>query len=197
MDYFLLSTTGDLNDETLCLIDDGPEGMGRQTFRLSRGERAAKHYPAKARVTLRAENPGIKLSGLLRNTKNFLIGSSAAKHVVARLCSDLDVEFLAFTLINHKGRVHSTDYWFINPIGGLDCLAEEECGIEYDEDGDVVSIARYVLDAGKIADAPHLFRIDKQPTRYVISKTMGETLAAAKVTNVRGTKLRAVARKKR
>ena len=87
---------------------------------------AAKHYPAKARVTLRAENPGIKLSGLLRNTKNFLIGSSAAKDVVTRLCPDQEVEFLAFTLINHKGRVHSSDYWFINPIGGLDCLAEDD-----------------------------------------------------------------------
>jgi hypothetical protein len=197
MDYFLLSTTGDLNDEKLVLIDDGPEGMGRQTFRLSRGEQAAKHFPAKAKVTLRAENPGIKLSGLLRNTKNFLIGSSAAKDVITRLCHDLDIEFLAFTLVNHKGRVHSTDYWFINPIGGLDCLAENECGIEYDDDGDVVSIERYVLDAGKIADAPHLFRIDKQPTRYVISKTLGEALGAGGVTNVRGTKLRAVARKKR
>jgi uncharacterized protein DUF1629 len=197
MDFFLLSTTGDLNDQKLCLVEDGPQGMGRQTFRLSRGQTATKHFPSNAKVSLREENPGIKLSGLLRNTNNFLIGSRAAKEVIERLCPDSQIEFLPFTLYNHKDRVHSKDHYFINPLGAVDCLAEKECNIEYDDDGEAISIGRFVLDAGKVAKAPHLFRIDKRPTKYVISKTLGDALTAEGVTNVRGTKMQVVTGRKR
>ncbi len=52
--------------------------------------------------------------------------------------ADIEIEFLPFTLYNHKKRVHSKDHFFINPIGGYDCLNEIASGITYDKDDDIV-----------------------------------------------------------
>ncbi|MBW2737453.1 MAG: hypothetical protein JRE64_01115 [Deltaproteobacteria bacterium] len=190
MDFFLLSTTGDLNDHSLCMVEDPPDGMGLQDYRMSLGERAVLHYPENARIYLREENPGIKLAGILGNTKGYLLGSSKAKEIIEEHCRNSEIEYLPFDLYNHKKRLHSKDYFFINPIGGFDCLNEDASEIEYDPDGEVITIEEFVIDPKKLSNAPDLFRIDKDPIEYIISKRLAEALRDGGVTNVGGHKLR-------
>jgi Immunity protein family (Imm11) len=154
------------------------------------GVEAKPHYPEDAKVYLRPERRGIKLSGILGNLNGYFIGSSKVKELIAAHCPDRNVEFLPFTLYNQKRRIHSTDYWFINPIGGLDCLNEPACGIKYDADGVVVTMERTVLGSDKLANAPDLFRILKAPTEYVLSRRLTQAFRDNGITNVLGKNLR-------
>jgi len=192
MDYFLLNTAGDLNDESLCLITDEPEGMGGGGYRMGRGRVAKDHYPTNAKIYLNDENPGIKLSGMIGNTCGFFIVNSDARKIIEKLCADSEIEYLPFSLYNHKKRVHSNDYCFVNPIGGLDCLNEKASGITYDEDDEVEDIEEFVLDSGKVKNFPHLFRIDKERSEYVISGQLLTGLTENAITNVDGELLQVV-----
>ena len=189
MDYYLINTAGDLNNRALCLIKDPPQGIGLHNCCMVLGRKVADHFPKEAKIYLREESAGIKLSGILGNTKGYFIGSKKVTEAVKRLCAGWEIEYLPFTLFNQKKRVHSTDYFIINPIGGFDCLDEEACGIEYDSDGDVVLVKKFVLRRKKMESAPHLFRIDKRPAEYVMSQQLVSALKEAGVTNIVGRKL--------
>ena len=184
MNYYLLQTTGDLNDDALCLLDSPPEGMGIHYYRLARGVTAKKHFPDNAKVYLPTEYKGIKLSGVLGNIRSFLIVSTLAKDIIQRLCGNQKIEFFNFTLYNHKKRVHSTDYYFVNPIGSFDCLKEKSCNIKFSDDGDIITFDQIVFDKKKLKSAPHLFRIKKMPVEYVISRKLALELGEAGITNL-------------
>lgn len=189
MKYYRISCTGDLGDSSLCLVEDPPEGMGLEHFYMAGGDRAAPFFPKDAKVYLREENPGIKLAGILGNTVGYLIGNAQAKAIIEKHSKGQEIEFLPFTLYNQKRRMHSKDYFFINPIGTFDCLDEKASGAKYDEDGEIVTTEKFVLDAKKVQKAPNIFRMGKVPTEYVMSFTLAQALKAGGVTNVFGYEL--------
>jgi hypothetical protein len=104
--------------------------------------------------------------------------------VVRKHCKDQRIEYLPFTLINHKGRIHSTDYFIVNPIGALDCLDKQASTIEYMEDGRIIAVISYVLDPNKLTDAPDLFRIKEWPRKYVISERLASAFTESNFTNI-------------
>ncbi|WP_437331900.1 imm11 family protein [Sorangium sp. So ce394] len=184
MSFHLLSTTGDLANEDLVLIEDAPRGMGMKSYCMARGVRATPHYPDNAKIYLREENPGIKLSSLLGNTESYLIVSSAMRGVIEQHCQGLEIEYLAFTLYDHRKRVHSRDYCIVNPIGAFDCLDEAASGVKYGKQGSVVKVDKFVLDRNKIHFLPALFRADKEVTEYIVRDDLAQALRTSGFTNV-------------
>jgi hypothetical protein len=189
MDFFQWETTGDVNDDSLCFVADGPEGMGLELAYLQLGKPAQQFVPPDPKIALRKEHPGIKLSGFLGNSKNFLILSKAGVAVIEKLCSAQKHEVFPFTLLNHKKRVHSTDYALVNPLTFVAALDQGASEVKLSPKGKVESVERYVLSKAKVADAPHLFRLAEKPVEYVFSRELGRALNAAGVTNVFGTPL--------
>lgn len=190
MEYLRLEVEGDLSDHSLSLIEAAPEGMGIDDFRLALGETAKDFFPINARITLQDTHPGIRLGGLLGNLCGFLIISREAKEVIQELCPDQNIEFFCFTLYNHKNRVHTRDYYFVNPVGGIDCVSEEASEIQYASDGYILVIEELVLSKGKLKNAPHLFRIDKDMSTYVISETLRDAWKNRGITNIVTTPLK-------
>lgn len=183
MDFFHLSTMGTMDDE-LVLLDHAPEGIGLYSHTLSRGRHATPHYPEGAKIFLSKDYPGIKLTSLLGNTKNYLIVSMALREVIAAHCPDIEVEYLAFDLHDHRKRLYSSDYVIVNPIGTFECLDEVASGFEYNEDGDLIGIERHVLDRNKVEDAPSLFRMGKAPSEYVVDEELAAAMSEGGFTNV-------------
>ncbi len=191
MDFGLVQTTGELNDKDLCLIDEYPEGMEKYGHTMALGKPATPHFPKDAIVRLSEDNPGIKLAHVCGNLQGCFIGSSLVKKIISKYCSEQEIEYLPFTLYNHKGRVHSTDYYFINPIGGIDCLNYEESGAEFDN-GEFMALDKVVLDREKIENAPHFFRVEEERYNYVMSLELVKALRDEGVDNLLGKKLKAV-----
>ena len=70
-----------------------------------------------------------------------------------------EAEFWPFTLMNHKGRVHSKDYRFV-VTPQFDALDDELSNIKRSANGVAVRIRKIVLDKKKLENAPDMFRIN-------------------------------------
>jgi hypothetical protein len=189
MDYFLWDIGGDVDDDSLCFIEDAPEGLGLHASSLALGEPVTGHMPDNPRIKLRRENPGLALPGFIGNTRGFLILTSAGVEVLRRMCPEQPLEVFPFELVNHKNRVHSTDFSIVNPLTKLPCLDATASGAQRGKRGDVIAAKQVVLSRKAVDAAPHLFRIAEMPGEYVFSRALGKELNAAGVTNVWGNQL--------
>lgn len=191
--YRIIDTLGDADDSTLVLIDDFVEGIGNKAYCAGGGVRLGAVYPPDARISLRKENPGMKLSSLLGNTRLMLIVSREFKEIIARTCTN-EIEYLPFRLYDHRKRVLSADYFIVNPIGTLDCLDLKKSDIDWSDDTppELLGINEHVLDRKRLVDAPELFRIKEDPGEYVIGPRLAEAMRAhqPKLTNIQWTRLR-------
>ncbi len=185
MRYFILETLGDDQDKSLAFIDKSPGDLGIYDYCMARGEVVVDHYPTEARVYLQPESPGGKLCSLIGNTLGYLIVSTEMKTVIEQMYKG-KMELLPFTLYNHKGRVHSRDYWIINPIGSIDCLDKEASQIKYlnSSKKEVIAVDKFVLDPRKLSMEPDVFRVPEDLTRYFISARLGKAFQERGFTNI-------------
>ena len=190
MRFFKISVLGDPDDDSLCFLDNFVEGINPLAHRASSGLRIGAEYPKEAKIFMNRENPGIKLSPLLGNSRNVLVGSNEFKAAIEKHCKN-EIEYLPFTLYDHRKRVHSRDYFIINPIGTFDCLDRKESVIEWDDEDpeEIIGFDKLVLDRKKMKDAPQCFRIDKAPSAYVLGLEVAREFKAQSFKNIWWTEL--------
>jgi hypothetical protein len=186
MRYFIIETLGDDQDTKLAFIDTPPEDLGVYEYCLARGERIGERYPADARIYLQRKSPGIKLSSLIGNTRNYLIVNTEVKAVILDFCGASNLEVLPFTLFNHKKRVHSTEYSIINPIGYVDCVNHAASDIRYlsTDPSKIVAVRKFVLNPANLANAPDLFRVAEDREKYFISERIAKVWQEHNFSNI-------------
>lgn len=191
MRFRLLETMGNANNRDLCFLTRFVESIEAKSWCTHHGERLSPFYPEDARILMSPEHPGIKLSALLGNERSMLIASPGLKEAIQKHCKN-EIEYLPFTLYDHRKRVFSEDYSIINPIGTFDCLDLKASDIAWSqkEPDRVLRIREYVLDRAKMQAAPQLFRIDKNPSVYVIGRELAREIYDRKLTNILWTELR-------
>src|SRR5690349_5888926 len=116
MRFRMLDTMGEDAPE-LCFLHKFVDGIEAKSWCIQRGERLSPFYPKAAKIFMSPEKPGIKLASLIGNTQSMLVVSSDFKDAIEKLCEGVDIEYLPFTLYDHRKRAHSKDYFIINPIG--------------------------------------------------------------------------------
>jgi len=189
MRYYFIDTLGDLASG-YCILTSPPEGLGLSFYKMANGERVGAEYPEAARIYMSEQQPGIKVPSIVGNTQGYLITSGPVKEEIEALCAGVDVEYLPFTLYNHKRRPTSGELFIINPIGSRDCLDMEASAIEYlDAPGDpydraIVGVDRFVLTPEKLGGAPSLFRVREEPNRYVLDERLADRLRARGLSNL-------------
>jgi hypothetical protein len=183
MKFFRLWLRGNTDDKSLAFVRDLPSGLGLYDNCMRSGERIGDHYPANLKVRLDKRSPGIKLQALLGNTLSYLMLNTEAKDVILGVCK-CEIEVLPFVLYNHKNRIHSKDYWILNPIGTIDCVNRAASNIQYSKDdgtkiiGVGLTPGSLVFDPKKLAKAPDLFRVPEEPARMFISQTLAQAIKA-------------------
>jgi len=168
--YFKINT-GYFKDHDLCMVHHAPNKVRHIDYMLSWGERLGTLYPdtlEDARIYMEP-NYGGGLGGLVSNTNQFLIVSGAVKNVMGKFHPDpTALEMLRVIICDHKKRVASDEYWFVNPIGVLDCLDLNKSVIKRSSTSEVISVKSMVLRAGGIDPAKPLFRPKESPSVYII-----------------------------
>lgn len=168
--YFDLNTCY-LKDHDLGLILYAPDKVQYIDYMLSWGERMGGLYPtdrSDACIFLDPEY-GMTLSGVMSNTCNHLIVSTQIKDVIRAAFADPQaVEIFPVAIYDQKKRLADDGYWYINPIGTVDCLDQRLSVIKRTEEGDVISVKKMVLDTRSIDPAVKLFRPKEAPSSYVI-----------------------------
>lgn len=135
MRFFLFDTGGDLNDERLCFLGNTVKGLEAEDYRFGYGESVAPIYPKNPTIRMSARYPGERLPAQIGNIAGMIVASKALRQAIERHCPGVEIEYLPFTLIDHKRRPCSTDYCIVNPVGGLDCVDTKASRITYSPSG--------------------------------------------------------------
>ncbi len=176
MKYYFLETYDRL-DRDFCFIDQPVEEIRLASWKIIKGASIEDEYPESAAVRMSDQAPGRVLTDFIGNEELCLIVSKRIKELFESIVS-CHTEYLPLSIINHKNRVASKEYFYINPIGTLDALNHDQSVIKYlDGDKDrIVRVRKFVLSQKKLSDAPDLFRIKEKPTKYVISQKLLDAL---------------------
>jgi hypothetical protein len=174
MKFFNLSTLGTAEPD-LVMLEEEPEELGLEGYCAAVGSPITAAWPADAKMQLPEENPGVKLTSLLGNTFSYLIVEPAVKDVIVKHCPGMPMEILPFTLLDHRGRVHSKDYLVLNPLGDRDAVDAAASDIAY-VGGKVAGIVKLVLDPKKLSDAPALFRLTQKRQLLIMNEALAEAL---------------------
>ncbi len=165
--------------------DSETDPAGIALFCLMEGRRVDIKYPNHGEVRLRLDDdfPGLLPCSYLPNAGNFLpcckeLAECILRHRVG------ETEIIPFLLINHRGRVQSRDYVFVNPIYTFDAINIDGSTIKRHKDGSIMKIKNLVLDAAKLNKAPDLFRLQEEPSTYLCSETLANAIHEQKFTNI-------------
>ncbi|RJQ70910.1 MAG: hypothetical protein C4519_20095 [Desulfobacteraceae bacterium] len=178
MQYFILDSLGQSDNEKFCLTTCQPEGLEDPDLRLDYGGSLKNIYPKNpfdVKMYLDADHPKhIKQGSFISTTECYFM---VDKKVVEELknFSIGDVEYWPFTLINHKGRIHSREYSFVCPVEQYDALDFDESEIDRDSNGTVIGVDRIVLNNKKLKKAPDLIRINDL-AMFALSNTLVKAL---------------------
>ena len=183
MDYFEIDLQG-TGDEDACFTNHAPNEIN--SLMLIEGVSMKGEYPDDSfEVTLELDedNQGLDDQSLLGNTDGILI----LKNQIVEEAKKFDlgeIEFLPFTLLSHKKRVHSKEYCFVNPLGTHDILNYEKSEIKYLKSGKIFSIPKVVLSSEKLLGKPDLLRLKESSTRYFFSSRLVDALSGDQFTNL-------------
>lgn len=151
-----------------CAIFDFADGM-KQTFKPATGVRMGDAYPQGTRFKMAKEERGLKIADVIPNALGYFMVSAKMKELLERH-SGVEIEFLRFTLLNHRGRVASEDCYIANVIGTHDCVDLQK------SDGDrnaliahrFMYVRRLVLAEDKIDPQAPLFRTTTVPQVMIV-----------------------------
>jgi hypothetical protein len=175
MNYYLLNTMP-LEDDDLCFLALPPVGIELVDYKIAKGMPIAAEYPPDVRMYMDDEHPGVKMPDLIGNSRGLFIVTARVKEEIACI-NQAPTEYLPVSIYNHKRRRANGSYFFVNPLGTLDCLDLQRSEIERDDDGKIISVETFVLDPKKVENAPDLFRVKENPYRYVLSEKLARALA--------------------
>jgi hypothetical protein len=191
--FRILDQTGDYgDDEKLCFLDEFVDGINMDAWRVREGAPLEQAFPKDAKLYMSPEYRGVRLADLVGNTSGMLLVSTPFKEAIEKHCKELKIEYLPVTIHDHRKRPHGKGYFIVNPLGALDVLDLKKSDIEWDDErpAEAIKVREPVLDRKKIARAPQLFRIDKDPGVYVIGVELAREIYDRNFTNVFWTELR-------
>ena len=151
MKYFSLDPLADFGAGDFCFTDKLPDGIGVRWYRLADGDPFGADYPADpGAVTLRLgdDHRGLKLPSFIGNTGNLLIVDRATADAILAMRTG-QIEVLPFVLLDHRGRVHSQNYVFLNPLERIACLNESESVLRRSSKGVLKEVKKPVLDSAE------------------------------------------------
>ena len=124
--------------EGFCVLT-GLKGFN-QPWLLAKGVALANNWPSDATFSMSPDYPtDMKLSDQVFGG-SYRVVSIRLKEALSSIDESSNIEFLPVSILNHKGRLASKDYFIMNPLDSIDCINQDEsfdpsCG----EDLDVVS----------------------------------------------------------
>lgn len=127
--------------------------------------------------------PGIKIADLIQNALNYFMVSGRMKSLLEKY-ANAEIQFIRFTLLNHKGRKASDDCYIVNVIDTIDCVDTDRTEGEKDpvNKGRYMFLERLFLDHDKIDSECNIFRIASFPKVIVVREGLKQHLEQEGIT---------------
>jgi hypothetical protein len=99
----------------------------------------------------------------------------------------VEIEFLPFTLYNHKGRIAAEDCFIANVIGTRDCVDMKRTRGEKSimSPGEFEAIFLLHLDPASVPPEEKLFRLNVRPNIFIIRDDLRATFEQHGITGIR------------
>jgi uncharacterized protein DUF1629 len=142
-------------------------------------------FPDGVRFQMARETPGLLIADVINNAFGYLMVSAKGKAFL-EANAKVPIEWLRFTLLNHKARVASDDCWIANVLGTVDCvnLHHTKGEVSAVDPGEFMNITRLVLDPQRIPPDRSLFRIASLPSVMIVRDDLRRAMESAPLTGV-------------
>jgi hypothetical protein len=167
-----------------CKISTFPREV-KGKYKLSEGVSMGESAPQDLKLNMSEDEPGFQISDFIFNTLNIQIVNQRAKKLIEDY-THCDIEYIRFSLINHKGRVASDECYIINVIGTIDCVDKDKTEGEWHpvEPTTYQFLDKLVLDENKIPPTSNLFRISVFPKVLIIRDDLREIFEKNNVSGI-------------
>jgi len=156
------------------------EGM-EQSYELLKGTPLTGQFPKNVLFRMSADHPrNIGLTDALSNMNELLVASKRLKDFLEakRLPN---VEYHQVSIINHKGRTASDEYFLVHPIHSQDCLNLQASGPRYNKISptQISQVQNLVIDESKITPGVTLFRIKNFGKALLVHRELAAEISKA------------------
>jgi hypothetical protein len=161
-----------------CVVSN-PSGFEDQ-FMLAEGVSLLGQWPANVVCKMSPKYPkDIELTDNLHGG-NYPVISQRLKTKIAASASANQCEFLPVSVLNHKGRVASKDYFILNPVGSVDCIDTEESEVEWNDldETDISEMERLVLRENDVPAEVNLFRAKYLLGTILVRRSLADQLSS-------------------
>lgn len=179
---FLVWRPGSYEDG-ICVLQ-GTEGV-ENSFEIKEGVSRLAGWPTDASAPMDKSFPkDIGLADSLIGCIHVVI----SKRVRAFLEGEAveNVEFLPITIVNHKGRIASKDYFILNPLQSVDCIDMGASQAEKDslDPGMIQGVNQLVLREDAVPKDAMVFRTKYWPGKILIRRDLADRMNEAGLTGL-------------
>jgi hypothetical protein len=172
-----------ISEEGVCALT--PPRGAEKLYQLKRGISRFEGWPSGVVCEMRDEFPrDIQLADNM-NAAGYKVISNSIKNMLVREESN-NVEFLPISILNHKGRVASRDYFILNPLGTYNCIDLDGSGVKWNtiKKDLIVSCTQLVLMDDMIPVAHKIFRPKFWPMIILLRTELAEKLSGEHFTGL-------------
>jgi hypothetical protein len=162
-------------------IEDEPENLD-DCFEVNAGSSLKSYVHGTIRMRFYKKHQGMKLDDFVDNLFRWILCSERARAVFAAECDN--VEVYPLEILNHKKKPVGVPYFFVQPVGVVDCVDLEKSEFQRDctWQDKFLSVYRLVLREKAIPRGLKLFRMKEMPAAIVIRSDLVEKLREAGAT---------------
>jgi hypothetical protein len=157
-----------------------------KVYEIKRGAPRADGFPSDACFEMDKRFPRqVKLADSPSNLEGMVVVSAPLKALLEST-KPPSVELLRVSIINHKGRVASEEYFIVNPLRVIDCIDKTRSEIKWNAiDTTAISgCLRLVLDLGAVDDDVLLLRPKHLENVVAVRRDLAESITAGGFTGV-------------
>ena len=139
-----------------------------------------KNFPKNASFAMDPNFPkAIKLADCVHNLGRHIVVSKRLKEFIKKTAPP-KVEYLPVSIINHKGKIASRDYFILNPVGVEDCIDLDKSDIQWNAlDPEKISACfEMVIDEKRITHGATIFRLKYYPTKVLVKRELADMILA-------------------
>ncbi len=156
-------------------------------YEISKGIPRARGFPKKACFHMDPKFPKyVALADNIDNLDRMLVVSRPLKEFIEER-KPPDVEYLPISILNHKGKVASAEYFVVHPTHIVDCIDQKKSTFEWNsiDPAKISAWKKLVLDAKAIDWKHPLLRAKHLEYYVVVHSELAKAIAGAGFTGVR------------
>lgn len=125
------------------------------------------------------------LTDFLQNIHSLLIVSRRLKEFLENRGVKA-VEYLPVTILNHKGKVASSDYFIVHTVDDIDCLDLAQSGPRYSSirKESIDRVERMVLDPTRVSPERELFQVKNLDGFTFATRALADAITREKFTSI-------------